>query len=164
MAKDIKLIACRNCGKEIRADTKYCPFCSVENIDVRTNEADVHHPNKTHTVPVPKTVPINKEETKPLPTENADAESLPKEENLTCSGTSKKEMDKSYKKKKSKKTKKVTSQKNHCMIGLAGCMDAFFFVLLVMVVGIGVFCVINPETRDLILQTVKEVSYELQQP
>ena len=92
MAKDIKLIACRNCGKEIRADTKYCPFCSVENIDVRTNEADVHHPNKTHTVPVPKTVPINKEETKPLPTENADAESLPKEENLTCSGTSKKEM------------------------------------------------------------------------
>ena len=122
MAKDIKLIACRNCGKEIRADTKYCPFCSVENIDVRTNEADVHHPNKTHTVPVPKTVPINKEETKPLPTENADAESLPKEENLTCSGTSKKEMDKSYKKKKSKKTKKVTSQKNHCTIGLAGCM------------------------------------------
>lgn len=106
MAKDIKLIACRNCGKEIRADTKYCPFCSVENIDVRTNEADVHHPNKTHTVPVPKTVPINKEETKPLPTENADAESLPKEENLTCSGTSKKEMDKSYKKKKSKKNKK----------------------------------------------------------
>lgn len=164
MAKDIKLIACRNCGKEIRADTKYCPFCSVENIDVRTNEADIHHPNKTHTVPVPKTVPINKEETKPLPTENADAESLPKEENLTCSGTSKKEMDKSYKKKKSKKTKKVTSQKNHCTIGLAGCMDAFFFVLLVMVVGIGVFCVINPETRDLILQTVKEVSYELQQP
>ena len=164
MAKDIKLIACRNCGKEIRADTKYCPFCSVENIDVRTNEADVHHPNKTHTVPVPKTVPINKEETKPLPTENADAESLPKEENLTCSGTSKKEMDKSYKKKKNKKTKKVTSQKNQCTIGLAGCMDAFFFVLLVMVVGIGVFCVINPETRDLILQTVKEVSYELQQP
>ena len=73
-------------------------------------------------------------------------------------------MDKSYKKKKNKKTKKVTSQKNHCTIGLAGCMDAFFFVLLVMVVGIGVFCVINPETRDLILQTVKEVSYELQQP
>lgn len=164
MAKDIKLIACRNCGKEIRADTKYCPFCSVENIDVRTNEADVHHPNKTHTVPVPKTVPINKEETKPLPTENADAESLPKEENLTCSGTSKKEMDKSYKKKKSKKTKKVTSQKNHCTIGLAGCMGDLFFVLLVMVVGIGVFCVITPETRDFILQTVKEVSYELQQP
>ena len=164
MAKDIKLIACRNCGKEIRADTKYCPFCSVENIDVRTNEADLHHPNKTHTVPVPKTVPINKEETKSLPTENADAGPSPQKENLTCSGTSKKEMDKSYKKKKSKKTKKVTSQKNHCTIGLAGCMDAFFFVLLVMVVGIGVFCVINPETRDLILQTVKEVSYELQQP